>query len=359
MSPRILARRLHLWLGLSLGLLFVVSGITGSILAFYPELDRALVPALRSVPADSRPRSWQAVLDALHRDHPHRPGAWRIEVTPEGGPIPVRYYRPVETAPRAFAPLMLWLDPRDLRTVRAGFWGEYPTSWIYALHWQLLGGTMGEVVMGIAGIALALLLVTGLVAWWPRPGQWRRALHLKRGAAPIRRLYDLHKLVGLASAPVLLVVVVTGVLLEFPDQLRPALGPLFRAPALVTRPHPGPPLPLDRLVARARARFPDAVLAWIETPAAPDGTVRINLARPAEPSRRFPRTNVWLDPWTGAILAVRDGAHERPGDVLLDWLHPLHGGEAFGLTGRLLVLLSGLAATALALTGWWRWAIRR
>ena len=359
MTLRIVARRVHLWLGLSLGLLFVVSGLTGSILAFYPELDRALVPALRAVPAGSRPPSWQTVLDALHRDHPDRPGAWRIEVTPTGGPVPVRYYRPVETADRAFAPLMLWLDPRDLRTVRAGFWGDYPTSWIYALHWQLLAGRTGEVAMGIAGVALVLLLLTGLVAWWPRPGQWRRALHLKRAAAPVRRLYDLHKLVGLAGVPVLLVVVVTGVLLEFSDQVRPALGPLFSMPALATHPRAGPPLPLDRLVARAKRRFPDATLAWIETPAAPDGTVRINLARPAEPSRRFPRTNVWLDPWTGAILAVRDGQGERGGDILLNWLHPLHGGEALGLAGRLMVLLSGLGATALAMTGWWRWAIRR
>jgi len=362
MTLRIVARRVHLWLGLSLGLLFVVSGLTGSILAFYPELDRALVPALRAVPAGSHPSSWQAVYDALRRDHPDRPGAWRIEVTPAGGPIPVRYYRPVETADRDFAPLMLWLDPRDLHTVRAGFWGEYPTSWVYALHWQLLAGRTGETVMGLAGIALAFLLLTGLVAWWPRPGQWRRALYLKPRAAPVRRLYDLHKLIGLAGAPLLLVVVVTGVLLAFPDQLRPALarlGPLFHAPVLVTLPRPGPPVPLDRLVARAIGRFPDGVPAWIETPATPDGAVRINLARPAEPSRRFPRTNVWLDPWTGAILAVRDGENERGGDILLNWLHPLHGGEALGMAGRILVLLSGLMATGLAATGWLRWASRR
>ena len=56
MTLRTVARRVHLWLGLSLGLLFVVSGLTGSILAFYPELDRALVPALRAVPAGAARR---------------------------------------------------------------------------------------------------------------------------------------------------------------------------------------------------------------------------------------------------------------------------------------------------------------
>jgi uncharacterized iron-regulated membrane protein len=83
-------RRVHRWLGVTLGLLFLVTGLTGSALVFYNEIDQALVPALRAVPAGARPPSWQAVLDGLRRDHPTRTGAWRIGVTPDGGPIPVR-----------------------------------------------------------------------------------------------------------------------------------------------------------------------------------------------------------------------------------------------------------------------------
>lgn len=361
-SWRVALRRVHLWLGLSVGLLFALAGLTGSVLVFYTEIDTALVPGLRAVPAGTRPSSWQAVYDPLRRDHPDRPGAWRIEVTPTGGAIPVRYYDPVETRGRGFAPMMLWLDPRDLRTVRAGFWGEYPTTWIYALHWQLLAGPTGALVMGVAGFVMLAMLATGLAAWWPRPGQWRRALHWKARAAPIRRLYDLHKLAGLAGIAVLVVVTATGALLELPDQVRPAIGrvsPLFAPPPLVVTPRTGPTLPLDTLVARAAARFPRARPAWIETPSGATAPVRVNLWQPGEPSRRFPRTNVWLDPWRGAILAVRDGRREAAGDTLLDWLHPLHGGEALGLAGRLLVLASGLVATLLAVTGWWRWASRR
>ncbi|RZM08056.1 MAG: hypothetical protein EOP67_72300, partial [Sphingomonas sp.] len=39
---RILVRRVHLWLGLSLGLLFAVLGLTGSALVFYTGIDAAL-----------------------------------------------------------------------------------------------------------------------------------------------------------------------------------------------------------------------------------------------------------------------------------------------------------------------------
>lgn len=361
-SWRVVIRRIHLWLGLSLGLLFALAGLTGSVLVFYTEIDNALVPALRAVPSDIRPSSWQAVYDRLKRDHPTRTGAWRIEVTPQGGPIPIRYYTPIETRKRAFAPLMLWLDPRDLHTVRAGFWGEYPTTWIYALHWQLLSGATGEVVMGIAGIVMLAMLATGLIAWWPRRGRWRNALHWKPRAASIRRLYDLHKLAGVAGFAVLIVVTATGAMLELPDQVRPlvsSVSPLFATPKLTVSPSPGKALSIDVLVGRATSVFPRGELAWIETPASATSAVRINLWQPGEPSRRFPRTNVWLNPYTGAVLAVRDGSRERAGDTLVNWLHPLHGGMAFGLVGQVLVLLSGLVATTLAVTGYLRWLKRQ
>lgn len=41
---RLAVRRVHLWLGLSLGLLFAVIGATGSALVFYTAIDAALHP---------------------------------------------------------------------------------------------------------------------------------------------------------------------------------------------------------------------------------------------------------------------------------------------------------------------------
>ncbi len=150
-------------------------------------------------------------------------------------------------------------------------------------------------------------------------------------------------------------------MLDLPDQVRPLLrqmSSLYATPVLTVAPT-GNPLPLDTLIARAERRFPDGRLAWIETPARATAAIRINLARPGEPSRRFPRTNVWLDPYSGRILAVRDGLAESGGDVLLNWLHPLHGGEVFGMAGRLLALLAGLSPIALFVTGLLRWRRRR
>lgn len=358
---RVVVRRVHLWLGLSVGLLFAVTGLTGSVLVFYPAIDGALHPGLARAADGGRPASWQAVYDALRRDHPGREGAWRIEVTPGGGAIPIRYYTPVETRDRDFAPLMLWLDPVDLRAVRRGFWGDYWTTWIYDLHYRLLLERPGAIAMGIAGIVMLAMLVSGLWAWWPRTGGWGRSLAWKRGASPSRRLYDVHKWTGIGGALVLIVVTVTGVMLDLPDQVRPIVArtsPLFATPPLASVPRAGGMLPLDALVRRAMAVLPGGELAWIETPAGRRGVVRVNLRIPGEPSRRFPRSNVWLDPYDGRVLAVRDERRDSGGDTLLTWLHPLHDGEAFGLIGRWLVFVSGLLPAILFVTGVWRWRVR-
>ena len=355
-------RRIHLYLGLFLGGLVFLSALTGAALVFYIEIDEALVPGLRDVPSDARPASWQSVYTALQRDHPERTGAWRIEVREQGGPIPVRYHDPVETRGELFAPLMLWLDPRDGSTIRSGFWGQYPATWLYKLHWQLLAGTTGTITMGIAGTAMLVLLISGLVAWWPRRGHIRNAFRFKRSAAPVRRLYDLHKLTAISILLLLFVVLPTGVMLELPQYARPLLeraSPLFASPAIHLEPNGRPALPLDPLVMKAKARFPDGKLAWIETPADATAPVRISLARPGEPSRRFPRTTVWLDPYSGQILTIRDGLRESSGDKVLNWLHPLHAGEALGLFGRLLVLLTGVGTMFLVVTGIWRFLLRR
>lgn len=87
-SLRVTMRRVHLWLGLTIGVLFAFAGLTGSLLVFYPEIDAVLSPVLRAVPSEARPASWQAVVDTLHREHPARTGAWRIEVSGEGGADP-------------------------------------------------------------------------------------------------------------------------------------------------------------------------------------------------------------------------------------------------------------------------------
>ena len=105
----------------------------------------------------------------------------------------------------------------------------------------------------------------------------------------------------------------------------------------------------------AHAALPGAEAAWLEMPADAHGAWRVSLRLPGDPGRRFPHSQVWVDPWSGEVLHVRDARRDRAGDVFLNWMHPLHSGEAFGLTGRVLIFVAGLIPLLLAVTGFLRW----
>lgn len=352
----------HKWAGFSLGALFVLLGLTGSVLVFYQDLDDGFrdsgQASLLVVPPDR-------IVAALRAAEPARDGPWRIELPDRvGAPITARYLNPPERAGQSFAPLILRLDPDTLAVQTRYFWGEEFWTWIYKLHYSLLLGTYGTVAVGVAGLLTLLLLGSGLYLWWPNAGQWRGALSFKRGAVWKRRVYDLHVKSGVYAAPFLLTLVITGVVLAVPTWFKPGIG-WFSPFTAVSGPGTIPAgqgdtlLSAEAAIAVARARFPQAEVRWIETPGREQGFWRVQMRQSGEPNRRFPRTQVWVEAVSGEILAVRDPRRNSIGDSIFDWLHPLHNGEAFGLMGRAVVFVLGLLPMLAFVTGWIRWRHKR
>lgn len=355
----------HLYLGMSLGLWLAVIGITGSLLVFYVELDEVLNPEL--VIADpSAPRlSYQALVDAIQRAEPDRLRGWRLEISDNPQRmITARYYQPQETEHLGFAPLMVTVHPQTGAVLKQRFWGQYAMTWIYDLHYTLLLASTGKLIMAIVGGLLLVALISGLVLWWPQRGKWRAALSIKRNASAERLTYDVHKVAGAYGFALLLLLALTGIVLEVPEYVNPLIAKFspLQTPAkpqsLVMHSNQAR-ITVDRAVSVAQNLFPDAQLSWIETPHDAAGSYRINLYQAGEPSRRFPKTNVWVDQYSGRILQVNNPDDFSKGDSLITWLHPLHSGEALALPGRLLVLLAGLLGPLLFVTGVIRWLHKR
>jgi uncharacterized iron-regulated membrane protein len=350
----------HLYLGLIFGLFFVMTAVTGSLLAFYVEIDELLHPELIiEGKANQQKQSYETLFQALKIAEPTRDKAWRLELPEDpNGIVTARYYKPTETEHLAFAPLMLWVNPYTAEVVSNRFWGDFVMTWIYDLHFTLLLDTNGRLAISIIGIFIFLSLCTGIYLWWPSKHVLKTAFTFKRHTSPQRNNYDIHKLTGIYSLPILVVIVVTGVLLGFPP-VKPAvkaISPLYSPANTQSIPiEKVQRLPLDHIVDIAQQQFPTANVKWIETPDGITGSYRINLRQQGEPSQRFPKTNVWLDQYSGEILAVRDIHNDSAGDIFLRWLHPLHSGQAFGLTGRIIVCISGLLPIILFVTGIIRW----
>lgn len=356
----------HLYLGLSLGLVFVLAGLTGSLLVFYVELDEVLNPELQISAAQShQPRqSLESIYTTLTEHHPQRTGAWRLEMPRHNlAMMMARYYKAKEKEHLHFAPLIAWINPYTAEIVSSRFWGDYAMTWLYDLHYELLLDKNGKIIMAIIGLFLLMNLFTGLYLWWPKLAKFKTAVSFKTNASTERFNYDLHKLSGVYGFIVLFLLLVSGIILELPEYVNPALNrlsPLYKDPELPASSFSRVPrISVDRAVELAQTLYPKAELRWVETPRDSIAPYRVQLYQDGEPSRRFPKTMVWLDQYSGKVLAVREPASGSTSDTFLSWMHPLHSGEIAGLTGRIIILACGLLPLILFYTGVIRWFLKR
>lgn len=217
--------------------------------------------------------------------------------------------------------------------------------------------------MGIIGIILCLTVLIGVYLWWPKAGKLKSALTLKPNASTERFTYDLHKINGIYSLLVALLLLISGTILNLPDYFNPILAkasPLYRPSAnLSSEPAGRSRITLDAAVKIATNLYPKAELRWIETPSDAQSSYNIKLYQDGEPSKRFPKTTVWLDQYSGKILSVRDPQAEGFSDTFLSWMHPLHSGEIAGLPGRIVVFICGFVPCVLYVTGFIRWQQKR
>jgi uncharacterized iron-regulated membrane protein len=364
-NARVWLRRLHLWLGLALGLPFAVLALTGSALVFYIELDGVLNPQVAiasSAPAPgwSSP-TWDRALETARSTWPKAKGRWTFEATGLPGAIPGRYYAPRGDHHHS-DPVLLWFSPDGTRLLREARWGETLMTFLYDIHHTLLAGETGTVVVGWLGVATLLLLTSGVAVWWPR-GSWRKALALKRGAPPLRTLRDWHKLIGLGSAIFLLLLSATGALLALPGEkewlLARLVAPMEPVPAPRSARSSGEQVRVATALAAAQRALPGTRLGWIDVPGPGDGTFRIRAQVPGDPGRRFPYSYVFVDQYSGEVLAVHDARVGTAGSTVSNWIRPLHDASVGGLGTRILGVAVGLMPLTLFITGLLRWRLRR
>ena len=358
----------HRWLGLSLGLLIALLGLTGSLLVFHREIDHFVLNRdLWRLEAPAPGTSALTLVTLAERVQAQRPNGTGFGADRPAfeGSAPLGFWE--ESGPDGHVTYMTAaLDPAT-GVIRGSFaWGALPptranfTSVIYRLHYELFAGDVGIIVVGFVGIGTMLMIGIGLFLWWPTPGRLKQRLTLKRDASPVRRDYDLHNVSGAWGAVILFVVAVSGTYMVFPDQFKAgiaAVAPVTgdRPP---TRPTEGAALPAVEAERAARALFPRA---RYDSAALGDasGPMNFTFREPGDPRKEHGSTRVEVSRTTGQAVIVARPANWTTADAVMRWQFPLHNGEIFGLAGRILVFICGLLPTVLLWTGLRLWLARR
>ncbi|MCP3023914.1 PepSY-associated TM helix domain-containing protein [Cupriavidus basilensis] len=369
---RVVFVKIHLYLGLWLGLLFVMLGLTGTVIAWRDELDALLNPALLTasaeVPMPVAPATVQAVAERLQADpHYGRPTLLMLPSAPHA--VFIAWY-PLKGTPNAGRSRQVMVDPVTLAVKGERVWGEpglsrpllLPT--LFQLHHYLLSGETGRTILGITGMLLLILVIGGVVLWWPKlkPRAVLNAFRISHGGSWSRFNYSLHRTAGIFAAPVLATMAFSGWYLDLPKWVTPIVARVMTVsppgkPASAAAPAGTPLLGVAQAVSTAQALYPAALVTRVSFPRKAGDPFEVRLRQPGEVRQGSGATRLWLDAHTGKRLGVRDPMDAPAGDTFLNWMYPLHTGEAFGLVGRAFISVFGVVPLMFAVTGvliWWK-----
>jgi len=385
---RLKARRkvwldVHLYLGLIVGAILAVVGLTGGILVFYQEMQEVLNPELAvvSAPPENQKRlhSLDDIIAAAETAKPQGSVFFKVYY-PRNPDVAYKFLYFVRDAKQANNGdgYYIFVDPYTAQVKgiqlwhpKDRYWGRPLVSFIMQLHWCLLLGKTGGIINGILAALSIISVLTGLIVWWPLTGKFKQALTFKRHAGAVRFNFDLHKTVGFYSTIVLLPVLFSGIYMVLPDRVNALVklfSPVDRPNAYSTIPlkiHSRPPqagqpaISVSEVEAIVQKRSPAGKLWMLNAPKDRQDVYTVMKNDVTEISRFTGYRDFAVDQYSGDILKVYDRGTGSIGDVLLDWQWPLHSGHAFGWTGRTLVFLSGLACPVLYVTGVIRWLQKR
>lgn len=346
MGLRRLIGRLHLVFGLTLGLVAVLLGLTGTVLVFRAEIDRALYPQLYRVTAGAQKLPWQQLIDVAQAESvvppkslnaPSRADEAVIVTLGDGREAFVDPYRGT----------LLGLRDAD----------GHPMAVILDLHRHLLTGDAGNQVVGIAAAGLVIISLSGLVLWWPRSrAQWRRHLTIQRGHSRRVLVFSLHRSVGAYGLILLVMLGFTGAAFVYRDAVTAVYGLLTASSAQLPVPKAGPAdgrpaINADRAIAIAQARFPTADFSWIRLPQKANEALRVIFRQPGE-AHPLGKTTVFVDPYSAQVLDVIDPFHAPAAwRLYYAYNYAWHTGEIYGWPTRLLVLLASPLPALLFVTG--------
>lgn len=217
----------HRWIGLVVGLLIALVGLSGSVLALKG-------PILR----------WELGAPAYHVERQPGPmlhdGAWKAsakraypqlqQIMGAVGPHQGFFDSPNATVfgqvagrPRAMGVALV--DPWTGAPRRFFVYDDLAIAKVVAFHRSLLlPPPIGGPALALLGLVLLLSMASGLWLWWPFGGHWRQRLFPSVGRIGRLRLMDWHRLAGAWLALPILILTGTGIWLAAPRLWASLLG---------------------------------------------------------------------------------------------------------------------------------------
>lgn len=354
MKFREIAFTLHQYLGLFLGIVLVIMAVTGSLLVFGHEIDHFLNPNLFNILPQAQRVPIEVVLNNVRFSYPDL----KLQsITLPQQPTDVYELGMLSSDSSA---VNVYADPYQGVILGSRLEDEGFFNFLFNLHVYLLAGDTGMAIVGIIGLLLLLISVSGIIVW---PG-WRRftqGFSIKWSGNWRRLNFDIHKVAGIFSVVFLLLIASTGSAIAFYSFVEPTVYSLTRT-SLPSPPTSQPlagikvkPLSVDQILQKANSVLPSAKTTFISLPASPVKPVKVR-KKFLDEIHPNGENSIYIDQFSGKILKVENVLEAPLAARILGALYPLHIGRYGGVISRIIHVFVGIATTGLFFTGlvmWW------
>jgi uncharacterized iron-regulated membrane protein len=377
----------HRYAGLAMTVFLIIVGLTGSLLAFYAELECAVNPQLHAEAEGRTPLAFDALIERAERLAPeaHVQSLWmspdsvQISVSPRQNPATGR--------PFELTYDQLILNPYTGEELGRRTWGAISEGlvnlmpFIYKLHYNLALDDAGMWILGVTALVWTLDCFVGFYLTLPAMkktpkmqvpapsslgARWRKSWTIKWSGSAFRINYDLHRAGGLWVWLALLVFAWSSVFMNLGDTVYQKVMRTvsdFHQPwtefADLGHSLENPPISIGQayqlghqaLVRAAKTqdfRVEAPVAVWYN---AAKGFYVYSARSNADIQDHSGNTRVVIDAMSGEAKMLLLPTGQYNGNTVTSWLLALHMANVFGMPYRIFVCALGLVIVMLSVTG--------
>jgi uncharacterized iron-regulated membrane protein len=231
------------------------------------------------------------------------------------------------------------------------------TDWLLDLHFKLLLDANGIFLGALVSLLLLFLGISGIILYRKF---WLYFFTLRVKAASRIFFSDIHKMIGIASSPVIIILAFTGAYWNIAEVIHEVEEHVIKTPHILTQPLHNKDISLQALYEKTTSTINDFEATYLLMPYEPDMHItfygKINTSNPLNSNYA---SSINYDKITGELVIFEDVRQANALHVTIDSFRKLHFGHFAGLISKVVWCILGLSPVILALTGLYLFWYRR
>ena len=346
---------LHRWLGFISGLAVFIVSITGCIFCFQDDI-QDVIYRYRTVEKQQKTmlEPSELLLRTLAK-YPHSKVTLLLFYGPD----------------RAIQVRIL-----DNKVAKSVYWNPYTGAYLHTeimkdnffllikdIHLNLfLPPKIGKLVNGICVIIFVIIMISGLVLWWPkRKSDRKRCFKIKWNGRWRRVNYDLHNVLGFYVTSFAIILALTGLSFSFQCVRKGIANAVnlgetyskdkeeYTSDIFAKELYPDTLRAIDKALTTARLKSPESTAFLLfpgNKPSAP-----ISITAYPKPLHFSFNSGFSFDRYSGKLINFVPYSKKSPGAKINAMNYDIHTGQIGGTLGKIVAFLTSLISASLPITG--------